>query len=90
MVTSASTFIIDEVLAVFHGAQADLGADRRHAGGVDDDVDEVALDHQASVAGDGDLAGFHGFGERAGIAGLRPNGPFPGRRCRPPWPRWAG
>ena len=58
----------DEMLAVLHGAQADLGADGRHAGRVDDDVDQVVADDEVGVVGDGDLAGFHRRGQRRRVA----------------------
>ena len=60
----------DEMLAVFHCFQADLGPDRRHPGRIDDHIDQVILKDQIGIIGDGDLAGFHRRGKRRRIRHL--------------------
>ena len=75
MVTSASTFIITRCLPCSMAREADLGADRGHAGGVDHDVDQVVADDEAGVAGDRDLAGLHGLGQ--GRRRSRPRAEWP-------------
>ena len=74
-----------QMLAVLHRAQADLGADRGHAGGIDDHVDQAALEQRLHVAGDGDLARFHGRGRASSpVAGLARMVALADRRCRRP------
>ncbi len=58
--------------AAMDGAQADLRAHRRDAGGVDHHVDQVVLEDEVGVVGDGDLAGFHRRGEIGGVGDLAP------------------
>ena len=65
-----------QMLAVFHGGEADFGADCRLAGGIDHDVDLIRGADQLRILGDRRLAaierGTEGAGRRSdGIAVLR-------------------
>ena len=56
-----------QMLAVLHGPKADLRADRRHAGRIDDHVDQSVLEDEIGIIGDRDLARLHRRGQRRGI-----------------------
>ncbi len=61
-----------QMLAMFHGAQPDLGAHGGNAGGIDDDVDQAGVDEEIDVIGDRDLALLHRGIELIGRPGLTP------------------
>ncbi len=56
----------DQMLAMLHGHEADLGADRRFACGVDHHVDQRAGTHQVGVVGNRDAPLANGLLQRAG------------------------
>jgi hypothetical protein len=57
----------DEMLAMFHGAQADFSADSRNAGGVDHNIDQIIFEDQIGIVRNGNLAAFHGRGQFRGV-----------------------